>query len=95
MGEARHLVATGFVKYALFVVSHTRFVSGCVFVWAYIPFRCFARLLRRYPAPDGLMYLPDRILAELDKCVLLCANCHREVEAELVSKKYQVGFCSN
>jgi hypothetical protein len=27
----------------------------------------------------------DRVLSEMTKCVLLCANCHREVECGLVS----------
>jgi protein-arginine kinase activator protein McsA len=27
----------------------------------------------------------DKIVVELKKCVLLCANCHREVEAKLVT----------
>jgi len=27
----------------------------------------------------------DRVLREMMKCVLLCANCHREVECGLVS----------
>lgn len=28
----------------------------------------------------------DRLKAELDKCILVCANCHREIHAELRNK---------
>jgi 5-methylcytosine-specific restriction endonuclease McrA len=27
----------------------------------------------------------DRVKKELDKCILVCANCHREVEAGIIS----------
>ena len=33
----------------------------------------------------GLTYAWAKIKAELEKTVLLCANCHREVEAGLIS----------
>jgi len=27
----------------------------------------------------------ERVKSELDKCILICANCHREVEAGIIS----------
>ena len=32
----------------------------------------------------GLTLGCDKIVAEADKCVLLCANCHREVHAGII-----------
>ena len=36
-------------------------------------------------------YLDDRIKSELDKCALLCANCHRESHADPSSFRAQDG----
>jgi len=34
---------------------------------------------------DGNTRTWDQVKKELDKCVLLCANCHREIHARLFS----------
>jgi|SRR3989344_6898850 len=36
---------------------------------------------------DGLTRSWERTKKELDKCVLVCANCHREIHGNFLSKK--------
>jgi predicted HNH restriction endonuclease len=40
-------------------------------------------LLKRYS-------FDDRVKSKLDKCILVCANCHREVHNELKQKETQI-----
>ena len=35
----------------------------------------------------GLCYSWDSILAEAKKCVLVCKNCHSEIEAQIIQNK--------
>jgi hypothetical protein len=61
--------------------------GGCCVVCGYN--RCVRALEFHHVDPSkksfglserGLCHSWDRIQEELDKCILLCANCHREVE---------------
>ena len=38
---------------------------------------------------SGKSYAMDRLLKEVDKCVLLCSNCHREVHAGYLTLKLE------
>jgi len=41
----------------------------------------------------GIIRSWESIKKELDKCVLICANCHREVEAGEKSIKPEASIC--
>jgi transposase len=32
----------------------------------------------------------DKMKMELDKCLLVCSNCHREIHEEMASKRYKI-----
>ncbi len=42
--------------------------------------------LKSFQIGSGSTWALDKMLAEADKCVLLCANCHREYHAGMISK---------
>jgi hypothetical protein len=38
-------------------------------------------------AKNGFTRSWERVKAELDKCILVCSNCHREIEADIHNNK--------
>jgi hypothetical protein len=51
--------------------------------WAALTFHHVDPRLKRFNIAGGHNYSFARICEELDKCVLVCANCHDEIEAEV------------
>jgi hypothetical protein len=49
--------------------------------WAALTFHHVDPRLKRFNFAGGHNYSRGRIREELDKCVLVCANCHDEIEA--------------
>ena len=57
--------------------------------------KCFAALELHHLDPTKKEYQPslmkeypkEKILKEINKCILVCANCHRELHAKLIRSK--------
>jgi predicted HNH restriction endonuclease len=63
--------------------------------------RCISALEFHHPDPsqkdfgisvDGSTRSWERIKAEVEKCVLVCANCHREVHAGITQLSREIGI---
>jgi hypothetical protein len=68
-----------------------QYKGGCCYVCGYrrsVRAMCFHHLdpsTKTYRIASGNTIAWDRLIEELDKCVLLCANCHAEVHDGLVT----------
>lgn len=56
-------------------------VCGYAGHWAALTFHHLDPRLKRFNVAGGHNYSLENIRGELDKCVLVCANCHDEIEA--------------
>lgn len=52
---------------------------------AALEFHHLDRTQKKFEINIAIKYKWELVLLELDKCVLLCANCHREVESGVIS----------
>jgi hypothetical protein len=69
-------------------IKAVEYAGGCCQLCGYN--RCLAALEFHHINPEEKEYVPtqllnckwERIVLEINKCILLCANCHREVTYE-------------
>ena len=53
-------------------------------IFRYIPRQLWTILLKKYFNISGGTKSFDTLKSEVDKCILVCANCHREIHAGMI-----------
>jgi len=94
-GQAEQMVLVGPVKKARAVAHMGGSCSGCgdVTVPALLEFHHRDAAEKEFGiSRDGMVRPWEEIVTELAKCVMLCANCHREVHAGVRQIEVQKGL---